>query len=349
MNSRKHRNVSAAVAVTITLILAGCSRPVTHAVLERPMETPLRTSAAVQPSGRDHAAITETIEAIVRGADVHQWEAVRAAFGEEVELDYGTPERLSSAAIVIRWQALLESFDATQHVIHDLGIELDGDHASATSRFQATHVLRGAEGGDVWTLAGRYEHSLVRTRAGWKVTRMRMIPGESSGNASLLDQVRARAARVAVNAEPAERTLRDGNREIVRAFFSRLEAMDTGDEFVALFTEDAEQLMPFAPEGFPRRLDGREAIRAQYSGLPRSYTHMRFPDLTIRDLASPNEFFVTYRGDIGLKSGGRYENEYAGYFVVRDGRISQFREFFNPIVLQQAFGEQLQQTFNVKP
>ena len=313
------------------------------------MEKSHRTSVTVEPSGRDHAAITETIEGIARGADLHQWEAVRAAFAEEVELDYGTPERLNSAAIVNRWQPLLESFDATQHVIHDLAIELDGDRATATSRFQATHVLRGAQGGDVWTLAGRYEHSLVRKRTGWKVTRMRMIPGESSGNASLLDQVRARAAHVSLDAEPDGRALRDRNRETVRAFFSQLEAMDTGDRFVALFTEDAQQLMPFAPDGFPQLLDGRDAIRKQYSGLPRAYTHMRFPGLTIRDMESADEFFVTYRGDIGLKSGGRYENEYAGYFVIRDGRIAEFREFFNPIVLQQAFGGQLQRTFNVKP
>jgi ketosteroid isomerase-like protein len=144
-------------------------------------------------------------------------------------------------------------------------------------------------------------------------------------------------------------TLRARNREAVRSFFRQLEAMETGHAFVALFTEDARQLMPFAPQGFPTVLDGREAIRKQYAGLPAAYTHMRFPGLVIRDMASPNEFFATYRGDIGLNSGGRYTNDYAGYFVVRDGRIAEFHEFFNPIVLQEAFGGRLGETFNVKP
>jgi hypothetical protein len=62
-----------------------------------------------------------------------------------------------------------------------------------------------------------------------------------------------------------------------------------------------------------------------------------------------NEFFVTHRGDIGLRSGGRYANDYAGRFVVRDGRIAEFHEYFNPLLLQQAFGQQLRETFNVKP
>jgi ketosteroid isomerase-like protein len=307
------------------------------------METLTMSAAA-----RDHAAITETVEGIASGVDLHQWDAVRAAFAEEVELDYGTPERLSRDVIVRRWQPLLEAFDATQHLVHDLRITVDGDRATATSEFLATHVLRGAQGGDVWTLPGRYEHSLVRTLAGWKVTRMRMVPGQSSGNASLIDQARVKSSARAADVDRATPTLRDRNRETVRAFFRQLETMDTGDRFVALFTEDAKQVMPFSPEGFPKLLDGREAIRNQYSGLPNAYTHMRFPGLAIRDMASPNEFFVTFRGDIGLKSGGRYDNEYAGYFTLREGRIAEYREFFNPIVLQQAFGRQMQETFNVK-
>jgi ketosteroid isomerase-like protein len=343
MNPGTHRNVSGAV-MAIVLGVTACSRSTIHAPLERFMETIETGSLA-----RDRSAITESIEAIARGADLHQWDAVRAAFAEQVELDYGTPEQLTPEVIVARWQPLLEAFDATQHIIQDLRIKVDGDRATGTSRFQATHVLRGSAGGDVWTLAGRYEHSLVRGPTGWKVTRMRMIAEESSGNTSLLDQAQARSETQAVtNAGNASRDPRDRNRETVRAFFRQLEAMDTGERFLALFTEDAKQVMPFSPEGFPRLLDGREAIRNQYSGLPSAYTHMRFLDLTIRDMASPNEFFVTYRGDIGLKSGGRYENDYAGHFVLRDGRISEFREFFNPIVLQQAFGRQLQETFNVK-
>jgi ketosteroid isomerase-like protein len=336
-----------AVALTTALVLASCARPASYTNQETHMQATLGALAqAARPDSRDRAAITMAIEAITRGADLHQWETVRAAFADEVELDYGTPERLSPDTIVVgRWQPLLEGFDATQHVVRDIQVQIDGDRATATSRLQATHFLKGAEGGDVWILTGRYEHSLVRTASGWKVTRMRMIPEASRGNTSLADRARARGAR----STTAGRALRDRNRDAVRSFFRQLEAMDTGDAFVALFTEDAKQLMPFAPQGFPRVLDGREAIRRQYAGLPTAYTYMRFPDLLIRDLASANEFFVTYKGDIGLASGGRYANDYAGYFVVRDGRIAEFHEFFNPIVLRQAFGERLGETFNVKP
>jgi ketosteroid isomerase-like protein len=297
-----------------------------------------------QPAARDVAAVEDVVASIGRGADLHQWALVRAAFADEVELDYGTPERLAPDAIVARWQSLLEAFDATQHAIADVEPRVEGDRATATSRFQATHVLHAGVGGDVWVLAGRYEHALVRTATGWKVTGMRMIPERSTGNAALVEQARARGA-----ARAAPQPERERNRDAVRDFFRRLEAMDTGDAFVALFAEDARQVMHFSPEGFPKLLDGREAIRRQYGGLPAAYAHMRFPGLTIHDMASPREFFATYAGDIELRSGGRYDNDYAGFFVVRDGRIAEFHEYFDPIVLQRAFGGELRKTFGANP
>jgi len=145
---------------------------------------------------RTTAAITDAILAIARGADRRDWHEVATAFAPSVVLDYGTPERLTPAEIVGRWQPLLEAFDATQHQLSDLAIRLTGDRATATSRFLATHLLAGAgAAGDVWSLEGRYEHDLARDAAGhWHVTRMRMIPGASTGNTGLLALAQARAA-----------------------------------------------------------------------------------------------------------------------------------------------------------
>ena len=53
----------------------------------------------------------------------------------------------------------------------------------------------------------------------------------------------------------------------MEGFFAALEAMDI-PRMLALWAEDGVQVMPFSPEGFPRRLEAREALRRQYSGLP---------------------------------------------------------------------------------
>jgi ketosteroid isomerase-like protein len=297
-----------------------------------------------QPAARDEEAVAEALAAIARGADLHQWELVRAAFADEVELDYGTPERLSPDDIVARWRPLLEGFDATQHALADVEPRVAGDRATATCRFRATHVLHGGIGGDAWVLEGRYEHALVHTPTGWKVTRMRMIPDRSMGNAALPEQARTRGAVLA-----AALPERDRNRETVRAFFRRLEAMDTGDALSALFAEDARQLVPFAPEGFPKLLEGREAIRARYGRLPAAFARVRLPGLTIRDMASPREFLATFHGEAELRAGGHYDNDYVCLFVVRDGLIAEYREYFDPTVLQRALGGDARETLGALP
>ena len=179
---------------------------------------PGRSPEPPTPADRDHAAITETITAIARGADLHQWDLVRAAFAPDVVLDYGTPEHLTPDAVVGRWRPLLGAFDATQHTLSDVQVHVDGDRATAASHFQATHVLRGAAGdGDVWVLTGRYEHRLARTAAGWQVTAMRMVPGASSGNATLLDQARARAETPASAGAAPAGALRPGPNRVTFA------------------------------------------------------------------------------------------------------------------------------------
>ncbi|AUX48800.1 uncharacterized protein SOCE26_103410 [Sorangium cellulosum] len=139
---------------------------------------------------------------------------------------------------------------------------------------------------------------------------------------------------------------RERNRAVVHAFFARLEAFDI-QGFAALFAETGRQVMPFSPEGFPKALDGRAAIFNQYRSMPDNFASMRFPDLVAHDMVDPSRFFVTYRGEIRLKSGAAYNNTYAGMFVIRDGQIAEYHEYFDPIVLQRAFGDALGATYNV--
>ena len=137
----------------------------------------------------------------------------------------------------------------------------------------------------------------------------------------------------------------------VREFFAALEAMDV-DRFLKVWHERGVQVMPFALEGFPSLLDGREAVKRQYESLPKNFTAMRFPALSIYPTQDPGVFWATWRGEIQIKASGRmYNNNYAGMFKLRDGRLVEFHEYFNPIVLMQAFGdpEALKRNYNVQP
>jgi len=139
---------------------------------------------------------------------------------------------------------------------------------------------------------------------------------------------------------------RGRNLETVEAFFARLEAMDIGG-FVGLWDENGVQAMPFSPEGFPKELRGRAAIRKQYESLPQNYSSMTFTR-RIHPTVNPEIFVVEYKGRIDVKQTGKpYDNTYVGVFRVKQGKVFRFTEYFNPIILQEAFGESLQSNFNV--
>lgn len=133
---------------------------------------------------------------------------------------------------------------------------------------------------------------------------------------------------------------------VARTFLEALGNLDI-DAALVTFADDAVQEMPFSPDGFPDRLDGIDAIRRQYGGLPDAYESMRFTVTAAHAMADPDWVALEYAGAIALRSGGRYDNTYLGLFHVVDGRIALFREFFDPIILQQAFGDDVSGTFSL--
>jgi fermentation-respiration switch protein FrsA (DUF1100 family) len=87
-------------------------------------------------------------------------------------------------------------------------------------------------------------------------------------------------------------------------------------------------------------------IHNQYKGLPHNFVSMRFPRQIVAT-DDPNKVIVRYTGQIPLRTGGRYDNRYVGIFEVKGGKLTRFTEFFDPLVLQQAFGTARQENVNV--
>ena len=123
---------------------------------------------------------------------------------------------------------------------------------------------------------------------------------------------------------------------MVDQFFT---ALETGqfEQLRTVFTPDGRQLNPYVPTGFPASFDGSEAIYQQYSGLIKQFGQMRFPR-TIYATDDPDFFFVKFKGEIEILAGGRYENDYFGTFRLRDRQVVEYTEYFNPLVMAEAFG-----------
>jgi uncharacterized protein len=109
-----------------------------------------------------------------------------------------------------------------------------------------------------------------------------------------------------------EDQLRQHHVQTIRTYFDLL-SQKRMTEWIQLWAEDGIQDMPFSPQGFPKRVEGKAAVANHYSALPESVGRMVFPDLKIYPMIDPNLLFVEFRGEIEVLSTGKpYNNVYAG-------------------------------------
>lgn len=280
--------------------------------------------------------ITETVHRMGWLADMRRWDDLLDVFTDQVRVDYtalagGDPADVDPSDLVAGWADSLGALDATQHLLGSVIVDIDddGSSATATAQFQATHLATIDGQTDRWTLGGNYAFELQQATSGWRIAAVTMTPTWSTGDDQLLARVQARL---------------QSPEALVRRFLDGLEALDV-DKALSVFADDAVQEMPYAPEGFPDQLDGIDALRRQYGGLPDAYRSMRFP--ISRLVVDGNTVIVEYRGEIELVDGGHYDNDYVGIFETVDGHIVRFVERFNPNLLSAAFGDQVDATFSI--
>ncbi len=295
----------------------------------------------------EQAQVVKTIQSIFESSDAQNWNKVENSFAAQVRLDYtsmagGEPHTLTPGQITSAWKTLLPGFQSTHHQVGGFEVKVQGNTASATNHGLALHYLPGAAGGDTWVVVGTYEFSLERKGRDWKVNAMKFNLQKQEGNLQLpgLAKLNAANGKTFVKATPSAASL-----QAVEKFFSALESLDI-PAFLTVWSDDGRQVMPLSPAGFPTELNGKEAIHNQYKGLPGNFASMRFPR-RVFPTESPDKVIVQYAGEIPIKAGGRYDNNYVGVFEIKDGRIERFTEYFDPFILAKAFGVKLQDNFNV--
>ncbi|GAA3701180.1 nuclear transport factor 2 family protein [Nonomuraea antimicrobica] len=139
----------------------------------------------------DRLDVIDTCTRLAWHADQREWDRLGSVFADEVTLDYtslngGEPATLTPAQIVAAWQSVLGGFAATQHLLGNHLVAIDGDTAVCTASFQATHRKAEPYGGSLWTLGGTYRFDLVRTGDGWRITGVVMTATWGDGNRGLM-------------------------------------------------------------------------------------------------------------------------------------------------------------------
>ncbi|MEV0579346.1 MULTISPECIES: nuclear transport factor 2 family protein [unclassified Streptomyces] len=139
-------------------------------------------------------AVAETCTRMAVHADRREWQQLRGLFADRVLLDYtslagGEPVRLNPQEIVDAWAGTLGAYDATQHLVANHLVDVDGDRAVCTASFQATHRLATSYGDPLWTLGGDYRWQLVRTGDRWLIDTVVMTATWGDGNQAPPSQV----------------------------------------------------------------------------------------------------------------------------------------------------------------
>ena len=134
----------------------------------------------------DKSAITEMVYTVAHAMDARDWDLFATCYAPEAEGDYVNAYVTGREAIIAGTKAFLEPLDATQHLVGNLRVTVDGDIATTNATFIAQHVRAEATGSGQHIIGGTYTDTLRRTDAGWKITRRQIRGIWSSGDSSVL-------------------------------------------------------------------------------------------------------------------------------------------------------------------
>jgi len=104
-----------------------------------------------------------------------------------------------------------------------------------------------------------------------------------------------------------------------------------------LCDEDVVAEFPFAPEGSPKRLEGRTALYEYLRNYPSVIDVRSIPTPRIYMTEDPNVAIAEWSASgVVLSNGNPYEMSYATFVTFRDGLIVSYREYWNPMAFMAA-------------
>lgn len=105
--------------------------------------------------------------------------------------------------------------------------------------------------------------------------------------------------------------------------------------WVDLWDTDGVLEFPFAPEGWPTRLEGKAAIGDYMRGYPDHIDLHDFPDVEIHRTTVAEKIVVEMRG-VGrlVETDKPFDMSYIAVVTVEDGLITHYRDYWNPLGVQ---------------
>jgi uncharacterized protein len=109
--------------------------------------------------------------------------------------------------------------------------------------------------------------------------------------------------------------------------------------WIDLWADDGVFEFPFAPPGFPRRLEGKAAVRDYIKDYPDHIDLAAFHDVQVHQTVDPDVLVVEMRAEGRIVATDKpYAMSYIYVLTVRDGKIVAYRDYWNPLVALEALG-----------
>lgn len=131
-----------------------------------------------------------------------------------------------------------------------------------------------------------------------------------------------------------DQQLRDANTAVMTELLRRLGTQDFAGA-CALMTTDVLCDWPYPPmPGMPAAIRGRDDMEAFFRGGMSAFEPYRYEITQIFETVDPTRLIAEYCSNSRFKpSGAPYRNQYLGIFEFKEGLVSYWREYINPLVI----------------
>jgi len=115
----------------------------------------------------DRDEIIERLALLAAATDGRDWDALRSLVTDDIH-GYGAR---GAEAVIATLQAHLGGVGATQHLLGNHRVSVDGDVARSLTYGRVHHVGAGPMDGSFYECMGDYDDTWVRTEQGWKLAK----------------------------------------------------------------------------------------------------------------------------------------------------------------------------------
>jgi len=106
--------------------------------------------------------------------------------------------------------------------------------------------------------------------------------------------------------------------------------------FAGLWAEDGVLEFPFAGPGYPKRVEGRDAIREYLRDYPNLLDVREVVAKTVHETTDPAVVVAEFTvAGVVVATGKPYRFSYIAVITIRDGEIVSYRDYWNPLHVQE--------------